>query len=362
MAGEMNADPSAGGNGNEPDPVSLGRALVYVGGYDYDSDTYPFQAYELDQDTGQLTPYGNAVDAGGNPSYIAAFGDNLYVANERDDQGGGITALAIAEDGSLTPLNHQSGTDGGFAHVAVDPNGSYAFGASYNGGSVSVFPIQADGSLGSQANNVDFGEGAQSHCVAFAGNNVYIPNKGNDEVAQMVLGADGSLTAQAQPQVDTAPGAGPRHIALNADKSLAWVINELNSTMVSYVVQGDGSLSESGSVSTLPDGAGQNSGAHVEVSPDGTRVYGSNRGHDSIVVFSADPSTGALTLLEHEPSRGATPRDFDIDETGRFLIVANQDSSNLAVFSIADDGSLEPMGEPISGPPSPAAVQIVYRP
>ncbi len=354
-AGSMNPEPAAGGAGGAP-PSALGRAVVYVGGY---GDNYPFQAYDLDTETGTLSERGGPVDAGGNPTYIAVFGDHLYVANERDDDQGGVTALAIDPDGNLTPLNHQTGSDGGFAYVAVDPTGSYAFGASYNGGSVSVFPIEQDGSLGPETHNVDFGNGAQSHCVGFSGTNVYIPNKGNDEVAQMTLAGDGTLAPLAPPQVDTAGGAGPRHIAIRG--TFAWLINELNSTMSSYTIQADGALALVNTLSTLPDGAGnQNSGAHVEVSPDGTRVYGSNRGDNSIVVFSADAATGELALLEHVASGGSTPRDFDLDQSGQFLIVANQDTGNLVVFDTGGGESLQPLGSPVSAPPSPAAVQIVY--
>ena len=157
-----------------------------------------------------------SVDAGSNPTYLALSpsGTELYVANEVDTEAGGITALAIADDGTLTVLNHQTGSDGGFAYVAVDPSGNFAFGAAYNGGSVSVFPIQADGSLGPEATNRDFGSQSNSHCVGFdpSGRFAFVPNKGNNEVAQLILGSDGSLSDNSPATVTTAQGAGPRHI------------------------------------------------------------------------------------------------------------------------------------------------------
>jgi 6-phosphogluconolactonase len=192
---------------------------------------------------------------------------------------------------------------------------------------------------------------------------MFIPNKGNDEIAQLSIDSAGTLTPNTPATVRTAAGAGPRHIAMHSSGKLAFVINELNSTMVPYQVSAAGTLTAGTSVSTLPAGFnGQNSGAHVEVTPDGKYVYGSNRGHDSIVAFSADQTTGALTLIEHEPSRGRTPRDFDMDPDGRFIIVANQGSSEIAAFRIETDGKLTQLGDTQSGPAGAQAVQIVSIP
>ena len=120
--------------------------------------------------------------------------------------------------------------------------------------------------------------------------------------------------------VATEPGAGPRHFALHPSGSFAFVIHELGNSMTPYRLDADGALTPGTTVSTLPgDFNGQNSGAHVEVSPDGRFLYGSNRGHDSIVVFSIGED-GGLTLVEHEPTRGRTPRDFEMDPAGDIVI------------------------------------------
>jgi 6-phosphogluconolactonase len=295
---------------------------------------------------------------------LAPSASVLYVANEVDSPLGGLTAVSIAPDGALSVLNHQSGGDGGFTYVAVDPTGSFALGASYNGGSISVFSIQDDGSLGPETATRDFGDMAQSHSVGFDASGAYVlvPNKGNDEVAQLLLGTDGSLTDNSPPSISAAGGSGPRHIAVHSDGHLAFVINELDSTMTPYQLSDAGTLTAGTTVSTRSGGGGQNSGAHVELSPDGRFVYGSNRGDDDIVVFAADQTTGELSVVEHESTRGSTPRDFEVDPQGRVLIAANQDSGDLSVYAIAEDGSLEPLGQPRAGPPSPAAVQMIYLP
>lgn len=170
------------------------------------------------------------------------------------------------------------------------------------------------------------------------------------------------LSDNAPPSVATDNGAGPRHIVRHPNAPFAFVMNELGNSVTAYAVAEDGTLAPVTTVPSLPqDFNGQNTGAHVEITPDGRALYGSNRGHDSIVVLAVGDD-GSLTSLEHEPTRGSTPRDFEMDPEGDVLIVANQDSATLAVFAIEADGQLAPLGEPVAGPPSPAAVQMVYLP
>ncbi|HYQ15385.1 MAG TPA: beta-propeller fold lactonase family protein, partial [Polyangiaceae bacterium] len=184
-----------------------------------------------------------------------------------------------------------------------------------------------------------------------------------DKVQQLTIGAGGMLGPNTPASVATVGGAGPRHIAVHPNGTLAFVANELDSTVTPYQLSADGKLTAGTPVSSVPAGAaGNNKGAHVEVSPNGRFVYASNRGHNSIAVFSADPTTGALTLIETEPTRGNTPRDFDVDPNGEVLIVANQDSATLSVYKIEEDGGLSPLGTPTPSAPMPSAVQIHYLP
>jgi 6-phosphogluconolactonase len=249
----------------------------------------------------------------------------------------------------------------------VSPGGRFVVAASYNGGAVAVFPINAlTGALETSSQIERFsGDPVQSHCVAFdrTGTHVFVPNKGLDNIAQFSFEVRfGTLLASTPATVATMANAGPRHIAVHPTGDFAYVINEVASSMTAYRIDANGTLSPIETESTLPSGfSGQNTGAHVEVSPDGTLLFGSNRGHDSIVVFSIDPATGALTFVEHESTRGQTPRDFDVDPAGRYLVVANQGSDNLAVFGI-DAGGLTPVGSVVTGLNNPAAVQFVYLP
>jgi 6-phosphogluconolactonase len=142
------------------------------------------------------------------------------------------------------------------------------------------------------------------------------------------------------------------------------VINELNCTVTAFGYDpARGLLAPRQSISTLPaDFDGDNSTAEVQVHPTGRFVYGSNRGHDSIVAYSVDPDSGQLTLLQHVSTQGKTPRNFGIDPSGTLLLAANQDSDSIVAFRIdTDSGVLRPTGHTISIP-SPVCVKVVAVP
>jgi 6-phosphogluconolactonase len=352
---------NSGGDGNMEPTKLPGSALLYVGGFGAE----PLRVYEVNKQTGALTERPATFAAGPSPAYFALHPQrtHLYVANEDDGNEGGITAFSIAADGSLELINHQAGSDGGFTHLSVTPDGKFVLGASYNGGSVSVFPIDQSGGLGAEANLVDFGEGSQAHCVAYddQGKYVLVPTKGADAVQQLLLDAAGQLTANTPPSVASANGAGPRHIALHPSGGLAFVINELSSSVTSYQLA-DGKLTAGATLSSLPqDYDGNNTGAHIEVSPNGRFVYASNRGHDSIVTYSVNELTGELLLLQHAPT-GNTPRDFDVDPNGELLIAANQDDGTLSVYRMETTGQLTPLGGPVATRSQPCALQFHYIP
>lgn len=373
VGGSAAAGAGGGGAGSAgAPPKQAGTPLVYLGGF----GDFPLRVYELNKTSGALTPRGAGEAAGKSPSYLALHPSAPYLYNVNEETGGGsgVTAHHIKADGTLEPLNHQQGTDDspqscdgscGFTHLAVAPNGKCLIAASYDGGSVSLFPINADGTLGAEKQKLDFGNQAEAHAVGFdpLGQFAWVPTLGLDRVQQLKLSADGSLSKNSPSDVQSAPNAGPRHIAVHPSGKLAFVINETASTMTPYGVSADGKLTPGNTVSTLPMGAsGETYGQHVELSPDGRFLYGSNVGHDSIAVFAVDPSSGALTWLQDQPSGGAWPRDFDVDPNGEVLVVANRDSNNLAVFKIGSDGKLSPLGQPQSVSDQPTSVVIRYQP
>jgi 6-phosphogluconolactonase len=367
------ASGSAGTGSSAGGPTQLaGTPLVYVGGF----GDFPLRVYELNKQSGALSQRGAGEEAGRSPSYLAfdPSGTHLYNVNEDAGSGAGVTAHHVKADGTLEPLNHRAGSDAtpqqgcngscGFTHLAVDPSGKFLVAASYDGGSISLFPIATDGSLAPEKQLLDFGNQAQAHSVAFdsAGKHAFVPTLGLDEVQQLLLSADGTLSPNTPAFVQSAAGAGPRHVVVHPNGKLVYVINETASTLTPYALSSEGKLTPGSSVSTLPAGfSGESYGQHVEVSPDGRFVYASNVGHDSIAVFAVEPATGALTHLQDQPSGGAWPRDFDLDPNGDVLVVANRDSNSLCVFAIGADGKLTPVGQATTVPAEPSSVVIRYN-
>jgi 6-phosphogluconolactonase len=192
----------------------------------------------------------------------------------------------------------------------------------------------------------------------------YVPDLGLDQVLIYRFDpAKGSLERNDPPYAALPPGSGPRHLAFHPNGRLAFVINELTCTIVAFEVDAArGGLTPVHTVSTLPEGETVQKGystAEVVVHPSGRFVYGSNRGHDTIVAFSLDEKTGRLTHVQHEKTQGSTPRNFAIDPTGAFLLAANQRSDSVVVFRIDQQtGRLAPAGHTIQVG-SPVAVKFV---
>jgi 6-phosphogluconolactonase len=365
------------------------KRTVYVGTYTeairfgtgkiFEGQAEGIYVLELDTASGALGAV-DVVDGRPNPSYLAVDPERrfLYAVNEtKEYQGaetGAVSAYAMdAESGTLRFLNRRPshGTDP--CYVAVHPGGGFVLVANYASGSVSVYPVADDGSLGEASDTVQH-EGSSVHPVRQAGPHahaatpdeagryVYVPELGLDRVMVYRLDAErGTLEPHDPPWVEATAGAGPRQIALHPDGGYAYVINELDSTMTAYRYDGErGTLQALQTLSTLPEGyAGDNSGAEVQVAPSGRFLYGSNRGHDSIVIYAIDAEEGTLSLVGHESVQGKTPRHFCIDPTGEWLLAANQDSNNVTVFALdADTGALTYTGHSIDVP-TPVCVRVV---
>lgn len=304
-----------------------------------------------------------------NPTYLALHPNQrfLYCIGEVSKFGGrkagSVSAFSIdGKSGRLTQLNQQSSGGDGPCHIALDKKGLCALVANYNGGSVEALPVNKDGSLGAPGTfiqhegssvNKSRQEGPHGHCILPDPSQKFALacDLGLDKVLIYKLDAAHATLTPNDPAFGTiAPGSGPRHIAFHPNGRFAYVISEMGCTMTAYSWDSKhGALKEIQTISTLPGEVRKGySTAEVYVHPNGKFVYGSNRGHDSIVVYGCDAKTGRLTLVEHTPSGGKTPRHFAIDPKGRFLLAENQDSSNVVVFRIdAKTGRLTATGDTI---------------
>jgi 6-phosphogluconolactonase len=354
--------------GSDPGPPS-GRPFVYVGSYEN-----AIHVFGLNLESGVLTRVGQPVSASPSPSFLA-FAPNgrvLAAVNEADDVAGfgagAVSSFRIdAATGELSFVNRVSSTGAGPAHVAVDQTGKFALVANYNGGNIAVLPLAADGTLSNAVDGADHGDGAQTHEVVLDPSNrfLFVPNKGRSDVSQYLFDADsGEIAPNQPPALALAQGAGSRHIAFHPSGAFAYVINELDDTVSALAFDAQrGTLSVLQTLSTLPDGVSgaSNSGAEIQVSASGRFVYGSNRGHDSIVIFAVDSETGRLSPLGHQPTGGSTPRSFQLEPSGRLLLVANQGSDEVVTFRVdAETGLLTELAS--TAVPSPAFVGVIYLP
>jgi 6-phosphogluconolactonase len=365
--------------GAPPAEGSKGEKLrVYVGTYT-GGKSEGIYLLELDLPTGALTPRGVAGRAM-NPSFLAIHPDRrfLYAVSEGKgsgaSNGGAVEAFAIdSARGTLTALNQQSSKGAGPCHLVVDRTGKAVLVANYGSGSVAALPIRPDGRLDPASSFVQHSgssvnpkrqAGPHAHSINLdpANRCAFAADLGLDKVFIYRFDADrGTLVPNEPPSVSVAPGAGPRHFAFHPGGRFAYAIDELNSTVTAFDHDPDrGALKVIQTATTLPEGfTGANYPAEVQVHPSGKFLYGSNRGHDSIAVFTIDADTGRLSPVGHTPTRGKNPRNFGIDPTGAYLLAANQDSDTVVVFRIdPKTGRLTPTGV-VADVPKPVCVKFL---
>ncbi len=336
-------------------------SLVLVGTYSK-GKSEGIYALRFSSTTGKLASLGLSAKAD-NPSYLVIHPNRRWVfaVGELDqyqgERSGSITAYTLNEaTGKLTAMNTVSSHGAAPCHLSIDKTGKFLLVATYNGGTVGIYPIGVDGQLGEATKTIQHrGKGVgprqqqpHAHSINVAANNRYAvaADLGTDELITYALSTKGGMLTP-KGRVKLKDGAGPRHFAFHPSNQYAYSINELASTVSAFTWNAaSGELKEFQSISTLPDGfSGTNSTAEVVVHPNGKFLYGSNRGHHSIAMFTI-AATGRLTAQGQMPSGGEWPRNFNIDPSGLFLIAANERSDRLAVFAIDQTtGKLTATGE-----------------
>jgi 6-phosphogluconolactonase len=343
--------------------IALARAephtdgdLLYVGTYTDGGRPEGIYLLRMDRRSGQLRRVGS-VNAGANPSFLTIHpnGRVLYAVNELEKYNeratGAVSAFAIARDtGALTRLNEQPSEGGAPCYLSVDRRAQVVLVANYVGGSIALLPIQSNGALAPAAHvvqhtgkgpNAERQEAPHAHCI--------LPDPSNRFALAADLGVDRVFVYR----LDL------------AGKSLVFVANELDSTVATLRFDAErGALSPQGTRSTVPVAwTGTNYPADIHVAASGggrggRTLYVSNRGHNSIAVFSVTEPTGALTLEQVVSTDGDWPRNFTLDPTGRWLLVANQRSDSVVVFGRdPDNGRLTPTRQRIAIP-SPVCLRF----
>ena len=349
---------------------ALSRQDFYVGNYGTGQDGGIYLC-RLNSLTGEITLQGETKGID-NPSFLAIDSNNhfLYAVNEVSDvngnPGGAVSSFEIdPENGRLRFVAQQLTLGESPCHISIDRTGKFLLITNYTGGNVTVVPILQDGNPGNyvehiqhkgQSINPDRQNAPHPHSINLSPDNNYafVPDLGLDKI--LIYRFDpqtGKLRPGDFPYISLKPGSGPRHFTFHPDGRFAYVINELNSTVTVFKYKSvKGTLKEIQTISTLPEEfTGESNCADIHIHPNGKYLYGSNRGHNSIVIFSIDPSNGKLIQRGFTSTQGDFPRNFAIDPSGLYMLAANQRSDSIFSFRInIETGELIPTGHMIEIP------------
>ena len=325
-----------------------------------------FSLAHFDTDTGALTKPEFIMEAV-EPAFFVVHPDgrHLYTCNSSKTTGS-VSAYEInLKTGKLTLLNEKPAGGADPSYITLDKTDHYALVANYQGGSVAVLAINPDRSLGDRtgfAQHTGSSVNPERQTRPFAHSIIVDPSNRFALVADLGVDKvfvyrfnekDGSLTPNDPPFTAVKPGSGPRHVKFHPNGKWVYLINEMGCTVTGFKWNAaKGSLTEFQTVSTLPEGfTNTNTCAELEIHPNGRFLYGSNRGHDSVVVFAIDQATGKLTLVERVSSQGKWPRNFTFDPTGKWILCTNHNSNNAVIFRVdGTTGKLTPVGQPVEVP------------
>jgi 6-phosphogluconolactonase len=351
------------------------KYFLFIGTYT-GSGSKGIYVYSFDAVTGKAKWISN-TEGVVNPSYLAITpnGKYLYACTEtKTDNAGGISAFRFnREKGSLTFINKQSSGGDNPAYVSVKKSGKWVIAGNYSGGSLSAFPVKADGGIqpyrqliqhtGASINK-QRQEAPHVHATVFSPKEDYlfVPDLGLDKV--MIYKFNPSMQKPMKAALPafaaTVPGSGPRHFIFHPNKRWAYLIEEMAGTVVAYNYT-NGKLNAMQQILTHPDTATGNFGsADIHVSPDGKFLYASNRGNENnIAIFSVDMSSGKLSLKGLQSTMGVQPRNFTIDPSGKYLFAANQKTGNIVIFKRHPvTGLLHYTGEQINIP-EPVCLKMI---
>jgi 6-phosphogluconolactonase len=276
-----------------------------------------------------------------NPSYLALSADGEFLYAVHGDRSEASAFKVDKRTGCIVLLNTQDTQGNNPVHLAIDPSGRFLVVSNHLGGSLAVLPIVADGLLGPVTQRV------------------WVPDKGLNRIFIFRFEA-GRLVAALVPHVDTRETAGPRHLVFHPGAPFAYVVNELDSSVTAYRADLEsGGLEAFQILSTLPDSfTGNSRAAGIQMDARGRFLYASNRGFDSIAVFSIDPDSGAMRFLGAQPTHGKTPRFITPAPDGRFMFALNEDGDSIVSFPIDPGTGL--LGAPVATAGSGSPVCMVF--
>ncbi len=318
---------------------------------------------EFDQQKGTLKEL-QTVTEGSSPGFLA-FSPNkdflysIYGKGTLDDGNGAVMSFKIdAFTGFLKKVNEQSVGGKGPAHISIDPKGRFAYTANYGDASVTVFPINSDGTLAKASDYVKHTGSStnpqrqmephpHSSIPSADGKFLYVSDLGTDRIVIYEVLSGGKLKPAAVPYVQVPAGSGPRHFKIHQNGNFAYSVDELSNTIVGFKVnKKTGALTIIERLSMLPEGYAEVTYASdVHFSPDGKFIYATNRGHESVVIYEVNAKNGKLNMIGHESTGGKHPRNFMISKNGEYVLVGNTNTDNVVIFNRDNKtGLLKPNG------------------
>lgn len=307
---------------------------LYVGTYT-DGDSEGIYQFQFNTETGELSEKQLATTAE-NPSFITYSPNKKHIYAVNETESGMLSAFTINDDKTLSLINKVSANGAHPCHVSLNELGDKAVVSNYTGGNATIFNVKNDGSLNEAIqilNHKTDSVVSHVHSAQFFKDDLYIADLGKNAVYNYKQD-NGNYKLIDSSIVKMEANSGPRHFSLTNDGNFIYIINELSSTITSAKKTENGfELIET--ISTLDDTfKGDSYCADIHLSGDEQFLYGSNRGENSIVVFKRDIETGKLEKIQNISVHGDWPRNFTLDPTGKFLLVANQRSHNITVFKI----------------------------
>lgn len=308
----------------------------------------------------------------GSPGFLTLHpnGKILYSVG-RWETGTGAVGYHINK-GELKEFTRMACPDGGGCHIAVHPSGKFLLTAQYGGGSVALFPLDPSGKLGEPTVTEHEGgskvverrqQSPHPHWTGFSPDGKYalVPDLGLDQIViYKVDSSQPSITRHGVGQ--SVPGGGPRHMRFSTNEKFIYLLNELTLSVTTF--EWDAAKGTAKTLTTEPalseedkEGETFNSSAEILVHPNGRFAYSSNRGHDSITVYRANPESGKLKVVQVQPVRGAFPRNINLSPNASWLLAAGADSNTVAAHRVdADTGKLTYQRGSVVNVPSPICI------
>ena len=347
------------------EPSKQIEQIFFVGGYtseEMNAEGKGISTCSINTETGEMKLV-HSFEKSKDPSYLAVHpnGKYLYAANETGEKSPGYVSAYKIEENKALQFNNERYTNGDYpCYLSITSDNKYLLVANYGGGSVSLFPILEDGSLDKLASllnhsgNGPFTERQEAAHAHYFGPGIndstaFSIDLGTDKIYHYRIKNNGRLGISSV--TNTTPGTGPRHLVFHPTLKCCYVVTEFNNKIEAYHYSDENTpFNKFQTVSTLeeelPFYAATSSA--IKIHPNGRFLYAANRGipdaeEDNIAMFSIHPQSGELYFLGNIGTKGKIPRDFEIDHSGKILIVANQKSNNLASFKInPETGMLTP--------------------